>query len=77
MPSVSQAQSRLMAAAAHTKGGYGGVPRSVGKDFNNADTGKKRSALPNRVTKLRKRGMISDRQHEKMESRGKEASERR
>jgi len=29
-----------MAAAAHTKGGYGGVPQSVGKEFNKADTGK-------------------------------------
>lgn len=28
-----------MAAAAHTKGGYGGVPQSVGKDFNTADAG--------------------------------------
>ncbi len=27
-----------MAAAAHTPGGYGGVPQSVGKDFNKADT---------------------------------------
>ena len=39
MPSKSPAQARLMAAAAHTKGGYGGVPQSVGKDFNAADTG--------------------------------------
>jgi hypothetical protein len=29
-----------MAAAAHTPGGYGGVPQSVGKEFNKADTGK-------------------------------------
>jgi hypothetical protein len=49
MPSVSQAQSRLMAAAAHTKGGYGGVPQSVGREFNAADTGRKRSTLPVRV----------------------------
>lgn len=55
-----------MAAAAHTKGGYGGVPQSVGKDFNAADTGKRRSALPNRVHKLRKSGMISDKQADKM-----------
>lgn len=39
MPSVSKAQARLMAAAAHTKGGYGGVSQSVGKDFNEADKG--------------------------------------
>ena len=66
MPSVSQAQSRLMAAAAHTPGGYGGVPQSVGKEFNEADTGKKRSALPKRVKHLSKRGMISDKQIDKM-----------
>jgi hypothetical protein len=40
MPSVSLSQRRLMAAAAHTRGGYGGVPQSVGKDFNNADKGR-------------------------------------
>ena len=39
MPSKSAAQARLMAAAAHTKGGYGGVPQSVGREFNRADTG--------------------------------------
>lgn len=40
-----------MAAAAHTPGGYGGVPQSVGKEFNDADTGRKRSSLPKRVSK--------------------------
>jgi hypothetical protein len=29
-----------MAAAAHTKGGFGGVPESVGKDFFAADQAK-------------------------------------
>jgi hypothetical protein len=28
-----------MAAAAHTPGGYGGVPQSVGREFNQADKG--------------------------------------
>lgn len=28
-----------MAAAAHMKGGFGGVPQSVGKEFNSADKG--------------------------------------
>lgn len=28
-----------MAAAAHTKGGYDGVPQKVGKEFNKADKG--------------------------------------
>ena len=37
MPSKSPAQHRLMEAAAHTKGGYGGVPQKVGKEFANAD----------------------------------------
>ena len=39
MPSKSPAQARLMAAAAHTKGGFGGVPQLVGRDFNQADKG--------------------------------------
>lgn len=66
MPSVSASQARLMAAAAHTPGGYGGVPQKVGKEFNKADTGRKRSALPERVHKLRKRGLISDKQADRM-----------
>ena len=30
-----------MEAAAHTKGGFGGVPQKVGKEFAKADEGKK------------------------------------
>jgi hypothetical protein len=41
MPSKSPAQHRLMQAAAHTKGGFGGVPQKVGKEFAKADEGKK------------------------------------
>lgn len=41
MPSKSPAQHRLMEAAAHTPGGYGGVPQSVGQDFSQADKAKK------------------------------------
>jgi hypothetical protein len=41
MPSKSPSQHRLMEAAAHTKGGVGGVPQSVGKEFAKADEGKK------------------------------------
>jgi hypothetical protein len=37
MPSKSAAQRRLMQAAAHTKGGFGGVPQKVGKEFVKAD----------------------------------------
>jgi hypothetical protein len=33
MPTKSPAQKRLMQAAAHTKGGCGGVPHEVGKEF--------------------------------------------
>lgn len=39
MPSKSPAQARLMRAAAHTPGGYGGVPQSVGNEFASADAG--------------------------------------
>lgn len=37
MPSKSPAQHRLMEAAAHTKGGYAGVPQAVGREFVEAD----------------------------------------
>lgn len=40
MPSVSPAQRKLMAIAAHTPGGYGGVSQSVGREFHEADRGK-------------------------------------
>lgn len=43
MPSKSPAQHRLMEAAAHTKGGYGGVPQRVGREFVSADKGKSMS----------------------------------
>lgn len=45
MPSKSPAQHKLMQAAAHTAGGYGGVPQSVGKDFAAADKAKKLGKL--------------------------------
>lgn len=41
MPAVSEAQRRLMFAAASKKGGAGGVPQSVGKEFAAADAGGK------------------------------------
>ncbi len=37
MPSSSSKQAKLMSIAAHTPGGYGGVPQSVGEDFHSAD----------------------------------------
>lgn len=48
MPPLSEAQRRLMWAAASKKGGVGGVPQSVGKEFAAADPGGK---LPARKTK--------------------------
>lgn len=52
MPSVSPEQAVLMAAAAHTPGGYGGVPQNVGQEFNQADKGTGiRSALRQRKMK--------------------------
>lgn len=40
MPTKSPAQEKLMQAAAHTKGRYGGVPQSVGKEFTGGGTPK-------------------------------------
>lgn len=40
MPSKSPAQAKLMNIAAHTKGGYGGVPQSVGEEFHQTDKAK-------------------------------------
>jgi hypothetical protein len=48
MPSKSKSQARLMQAAAHTKGGYAGVPQKVGKDFAKADQQKGTKRLPAR-----------------------------
>ena len=50
MPAVSEAQRRLMFAAAAKKGGVGGVPQSVGKEFAAADKGGK---LPEKKTPKR------------------------
>lgn len=40
MPSKTPKQKKLMAIAAHSPGGYGGVPQKVAKEFHSADTGK-------------------------------------
>lgn len=58
MPSVSMSQRRLMAAAAHTRGGYGGVSQKVGKEFNSADKGRpapKRERVSSAAKKMRKK----------------------
>ena len=46
MPSVSAKQHKLMEIAAHTKGGFGGVPQKVGKEFAAADEGRKMGGSP-------------------------------
>lgn len=53
MPAKSPAQERLMRAAAHTPGGYGGVPQSVGKEFIGKDQArnKLKEALMQRIAK--------------------------
>ncbi len=52
MPAVSEAQRRLMFAAASKKGGAGGVSQAVGKEFAEADKGGK---LPERKADRRYR----------------------
>lgn len=56
MPSTSPAQARLMAAVAHNPdfAAKVGIPQSVGKDFNQADTGGKmlRAKRPKPKNKL-------------------------
>ena len=47
MPPVSQKQRRLMYAASEKKGGAGGVPQSIAKEFVQSDRGGK---LPERKT---------------------------
>lgn len=51
MPPVSQKQRRLMYAAAAHKGGVGGVPQSVAKEFISAD---KPGKLPEEAKPKRK-----------------------
>jgi hypothetical protein len=52
MPSKSQAQERLMAAAAHNPAFAKkvNVPPKVAKEFNKADKGVKLKSLPKKVT---------------------------
>lgn len=59
MPSKSPAQKRLMQAAAHTKGGFGGVPQKVGKEFVAAD---KDAKSPNPATKRKDASAMRGRQ---------------
>jgi len=47
-----------MAAAAHTPGGFGGVPQSVGREFNQADKGTGILSGVSKKKKRKKRKMI-------------------
>jgi hypothetical protein len=51
MPSKSPAQHRLMEAAAHTKGGFGGVPQKVGKEFAKKDKAERLKIIDDVTTK--------------------------
>ena len=64
MPSKSPAQHRLMQAAAHTKGGFGGVPQKVGKEFIKADKNMKDGGLYDNINA--KRARIAEGSGEKM-----------
>lgn len=64
MPSKSPAQQRLMQAAAHTKGGFGGVPQKVGKEFVKADKKMKGGGLYENINAKRER--IAEGSGEKM-----------
>ena len=64
MPSKTPAQHRLMEAAAHTKGGFGGVPQKVGKEFVRADQKMKEGGLYENIH--RKQQRIAEGSGEKM-----------
>jgi len=72
MPSKSPAQARLMQAAAHTKGGFGGVPQKVGKEFVKADKGLKGGGLYENIHAKRER--IAEGSGEKMRRVGSEGA---
>jgi len=52
VPSKTPEQHKLMEIAAHNKGGYGGVPQSVGKDFIAADKAKESTIKKSKQEKL-------------------------
>jgi hypothetical protein len=68
MPSKSPEQAKLMQASAHTPGGYGGVPQSVGKEFAAADAAHPRqhSLAMASATTLHKAGYISTAHRDKI-----------
>ena len=72
MPSKSPAQKRLMQAAAHTKGGFGGVPQKVGKEFVKADKKLKEGGLYANIHAKQQR--IAEGSGEKMRRAGSEGA---
>jgi hypothetical protein len=72
MPSKSPSQKRLMEAAAHTKGGFGGVPQKVGKEFVKADKKLKEGGLYANIHAKRER--IAEGSGEKMRRVGSEGA---
>lgn len=70
MPAVSKAQNAAMQAAAEGKSKIG-IPQKVGEEFADAQAPRSVRDLPvrktSRVAKLRARGLISDKQAEKLE----------
>jgi hypothetical protein len=72
MPSKSPSQKRLMEVAAHTKGGFGGVPQKVGKEFVKADKGLKEGGLYANIHAKRER--IAEGSGEKMRRAGSEGA---
>jgi len=68
MPSKSASQHKLMEAAAHTKGGFGGVPQKVGKEFVLADKKMKAGGLYENIHAKQQR--ISEGSGEKMRRAG-------
>jgi hypothetical protein len=72
MPSKSPSQKRLMQAAAHTKGGFGGVPQKVGKEFVKAEKKLKEGGLYANIHAKRER--IAEGSGEKMRRAGSEGA---
>jgi hypothetical protein len=66
MPMESKAQNAAMHAAEEGRSTLG-IPKSVGKKFVKASHGQKIKKLPKHVKHAHKRGLISDKQMEKME----------
>lgn len=60
MPSKSPAQARLMQAAAHTPGGYGGVPQEVGEEFTEADHNAKEERKEKKPVNKKKRMALAE-----------------